>query len=283
MKIAVLSGKGGTGKTFVSVNLAATLGKCTYMDCDVEEPNGYLFLKPEIRAEEKVTVNLPAFDAEKCDGCRACVDFCRFNALAYIMNRPVVFPEVCHPCEGCAMVCSRDAVSFQKKEVGTVYQGASGDTEFISGTMNIGEASGVPVIRRILEKSSDCDGISVIDCPPGSGCMVMETVSEADYCIIVGEPTEFGKDNMSMVFKLVKGFGKPVGAVLNKCTDGKNPSEEYCIEEGIPVLGKIPFTRNTGNLSSRGEISCLADGELKEIFISIIGNILNEMKEGVIG
>ncbi len=196
MKIACLSGKGGAGKTLVAVNLAAAAGRGTYIDCDVEEPNGRLFLKPRDIQEQAVCALLPAFDADACTGCRACVDFCRFHALMYLRQAPVVFPEVCHSCGGCALVCPAGAVSEVPKPVGKLEIGTSGDLRVVTGVLNPGEASGVPVIREALRQAQ---GLTVIDCPPGSACSVMESIMDVDYCLQVAEPTAFGFHNFRMV------------------------------------------------------------------------------------
>lgn len=270
MKIAILSGKGGTGKTFVAVNLAVALGKSTYVDCDVEEPNGQLFFKPEIIEKKKVTIDLPAFDKEKCVGCRECVDFCRFNALVFIKDAPIVFPEICHPCGGCKIVCKYDAVSEEKKEVGEVLVGKSGETHFLSGIMNIGEASGVPVIKELLGSIPD-NRNTVIDCPPGSGCMVMESIKDVDYCILVAEPTEFGRHNLEMVHQLVTVFEKPLGIVLNKCTEEENPSKDFCLENKIDIVAEIPFDKDLGRDNSNGEIVYYSNDKAKRIFNVLSG------------
>ena len=268
MKIAVLSGKGGTGKTFVSVNLAVAMGKSTYLDCDVEEPNGQLFFRPEIKEERKITEMLPAFDKTKCNGCRKCVDFCKFNALAFIGSRPYVFPEVCHPCGGCAMVCETGAVTEEPNEIGVIEIGRAGNVDFVSGRMNIGEASGVPIIKGILANIPENRWI-IVDCPPGSGCMAMESISQVDYCILVAEPTEFGRHNLSMIYDLVQTFEKPLGVVLNKCTEEYNPSEAFCKEKNIDIVGRIPFSREIGRENAEGRIVYNIDNQMKKEFDEI--------------
>ena len=179
MKVAVLSGKGGAGKTFVAVNLAVTAGKSTYIDCDVEEPNGWLFLKPQDVETQVVSTKIPAFDPDKCTGCRKCVDFCQFNALIYIKEKPKVFNEVCHACGGCLLVCPENAITEIHRPVGHLEIGQSGTVKAVTGVLNTGEASGVGVIKAALKHS---EGFTVIDCPPGSACSVMESIEDADYC-----------------------------------------------------------------------------------------------------
>lgn len=272
MKIAILSGKGGTGKTFVSVNLTAAMKNATYVDCDVEEPNGALFFKPKIGTHKSVTVQIPSFDKEKCTGCKECVNFCAFHALAFVKEEPMLFPELCHSCGGCLLVCKHGAVLEKKKQVGEVLIGKSGMTNFLSGMMKVGEVSGVPIIKKLLEYIPE-NGNTVIDCPPGSGCMVMESVKDADYCIIVAEPTEFGRHNFEMVYELVNVFHKPVGVVLNKCVDGANPSEEFCKEKKIDIISKIPFEKEIGKQNAQGEVVFFSNKEAEKIFHELLYEI----------
>lgn len=211
MKIAVLSGKGGTGKTLVSVNLASISSNSCYIDCDVEEPNGHLILKPRIENREKVSVKIPTVDDSLCLGCRKCVEFCKFNALAYIKEKLFVFEEICHSCGGCVIVCPQKALSEKDKEVGEIQEGISGKVKVISGIMNIGEETGVAIIKKLLSVSTGEKKHIFIDCPPGSGCSVMESIKDADYCLIVAEPTIYGVHNMKMIYDLVKLLKNHVG------------------------------------------------------------------------
>lgn len=270
MKIAVLSGKGGTGKTFLSVNLACTEGNSVYVDCDIEEPNGHLFFKPNWQNEKSINVSLPDFDMEACTGCRKCVDFCKFNALVYIKNKIFLFDEVCHSCGGCQILCPAEAVGEKEKEVGIVREGLSSDVKIISGMLNVGEMTGTPIIGQMMEDIKDEDKTVIIDCPPGSACIVMDSIKDADYCILVGEPTIFGSHNLAMVYELVKLMGKPFGVVLNKCLDGENPSEKFCQEKGIDIIGKIPFNSKIGKMNSDGEILSLASDEYRGYFEEIL-------------
>ena len=274
MLISILSGKGGTGKTLVSVNLAVVSECGTYADCDIEEPNGYLFLNPVISHEEEVNVKIPVIDADLCDGCRKCIDFCNFNALAYTGNKVIVFEDICHSCGGCTLVCPRKAITEKNKTVGKFEKGMSGNTTFMSGTMKVGVASGIPIVKRILkEVLENIEGDVFIDSPPGSACIVMESIRYADYCVLVAEPTIFGRHNLEMVHELVKVFGKKYGVVLNKCTDKLNPSENYCLKEGISILGRIPFDSSLGAIASVGGIAAFEDERFRTIFNSILSGI----------
>ncbi|MGI6072963.1 MAG: 4Fe-4S binding protein [Lachnospiraceae bacterium] len=278
MKIAVLSGKGGTGKTLVSVNLAAAAKKSTYVDCDVEEPNGHLFFKPERVQEGVVAVKIPKADYELCNACRECVEFCRFNALACVKDKLIVFEEVCHSCGGCILVCPRKALTEKDKVIGKVQKGTSDGVSVYTGILNIGEASGIPIIKRLLdEKNLQTNEPAFIDCPPGSACIVMESIKDADYCILVAEPTLFGVHNFNMVYELVKLFNKPFGAVLNKCPDGENPAENFCIEKNIKILERIPFDVNLGTLNSNAEIAVNKDEKYREMFSSLLNTVIKEV------
>ena len=278
MKIAVLSGKGGTGKTFIAVNLAAAAQNATYLDCDIEEPNGHLFFKPANLQSEKVTVGIP-FVAEKlCTGCRQCVEFCRFNALAYANNKLLIFDEVCHSCGGCILFCPEQALTEKAKVIGEVQRGISENVTVLTGMLNTGEPSGVPIIKKLLEKTATDDGLAVIDCPPGSACVVMESIRDADYCLLVAEPTLFGLHNLQIVWELVRLFEKPYGVVLNKCLDGDNPAEEFCREKQLKVLAKIAFDADLGRLNSNGIIAFRANQKYQKQFAQLLQAITREVQ-----
>jgi len=275
MKIAVLSGKGGTGKTFVSVNLACAADKAVYVDCDVEEPNGHLFLKPEITEKQSVAVTVPEADMSKCTGCRKCVDFCKYNALALLRDRLMIFYEVCHSCGGCILFCPEKALSKKQREIGTIETGVSDNVTVLTGCLNTGEVSGVPIIKELMEKLPEKDTV-VIDCPPGSSCIVMESIREADYCILVAEPTLFGAHNLGMVYELVKLFNKPFGVVLNKCLPGENPSEKFCRGNKINILAEIPYDENLGRLNSKGLVAVRESGQYHELFRTLLYKVAKE-------
>lgn len=276
MRLAVLSGKGGTGKTFVSVNLAAAAKKSVYIDCDVEEPNGRLFFRPQDVRSLDVHTLLPSFDSSKCDGCKKCVEFCRFHALVYIKEKPMIFPDVCHACGGCALVCPQQAVSEEKRPVGVIETGTSENVAVVTGILNMGEASAVPVIREALHTGCVNEGLTVIDCPPGSSCSVMESVSAADYAVFVAEPTAFGFHNFQMVYELVRLLKKPCGVILNKADGPYAPLEDFCEIENIPLLHVFSFSEELAALGAEGKIAVRESEALKQTFQNILKKIGGE-------
>ena len=279
MRIAVLSGKGGTGKTLVSVNLAAAAKTSTYIDCDVEEPNGHLFFKPEGVQVEEISVKIPKVNNELCNGCRKCVDFCKFNALAYIKNKLIVFDDVCHSCGGCILVCLEKALTEKEKVIGKVQKGSSGEVTVWTGILNTGEATGIPIIKKLLAANNlQEDRQTFIDCPPGSACIVMESIKDADYCVLVAEPTLFGVHNLNMVYELVKLFNRPFGVVLNKCLEEENPAEKFCLEKDIKILGRIPFDNELGTLNSNAEIAVNKNEKYRKLFSSLLNTVTKEVQ-----
>jgi MinD superfamily P-loop ATPase len=274
-KIAVLSGKGGTGKTLVSVNLAEVCPDSVYVDCDVEEPNGRLFFKPSEVKETPVLVKIPYVDSERCNGSMECVEFCRFNALAHAGGKWMVFEDICHSCGGCMLVCPQKAIAEKDKPIGIIQEGSSQKVQVMTGILNTGQASGTPIIHELLDKLKDTDKTAFIDCPPGSACVVMESIKDADYCVLVAEPSLFGAHNLEMVHELVTLFNKPHGVVLNKCREGENPSEEYCVKNNLKILFQIPYDETLGRMNSEGYIVARENQEYRELFQSLL-KILQE-------
>lgn len=270
MKIACLSGKGGAGKTLTAVNLAAAAGEAVYIDCDVEEPNGRLFLKPQNVEILPVSIMLPEFDRETCIGCRKCVDFCKFHALMYIKEKPMLFSEVCHSCGGCKLVCPMEAVSEKPKQVGTLEIDCSGSVRVVTGVLNPGEASGVPVIREALKQAGE---VTVIDCPPGSACSVMESVMDADFCVLVVEPTAFGFHNFRMVYELVTLLGKKCGVVMNKVELPYEPLEVFCREQNLQVLARIPYSPEVASLAAEGKVVIDKNTKMRDCFSDLLEKI----------
>lgn len=251
MNIAVLSGKGGTGKTTVSTNLALAL-KANYIDCDVEEPNGFLFLKPKIDKTEKVTVDYPLIDDDKCTACTACVKACQFNALAKVKDDIMLFQRLCHGCGACEIVCKYDAITYKKREIGKIENGKIRDIDCNRGILNISEPMAVPVIRELLKNLSG--NINLIDCPPGTSCNVVNALKYANAAILVTEPSEFGCHDLKMAVELVKMYNIPFGIVINKDDGKENIVKKYCREEEIGLIGTIAYSKNTAVLYSKGEI-----------------------------
>ena len=278
MKIAVLSGKGGTGKTFVSVNLAVTAGNAAYVDCDVEEPNGRLFLKPGGIKSTSVMASSPLVNIMKCTGCRKCVDFCQFHAMAFVKNRPIIFPAICHSCGGCSIICPEKAIKETQRELGVVENGMHGSTHVVTGVMNPGEESGVNLIREALRQGFGAAEDVIIDCPPGSACAVMESVSMSDYCVLVAEPTAFGLHNFRMVYRLAEIMGKPCCAVINKEGEPYAPLDDFCREHDIPIALRIPYSDKLASLGAEAKIASEEDSECREMFSGLLSYLREALR-----
>lgn len=251
MNIAILSGKGGTGKTTVSTNLALALN-ANYIDCDVEEPNGFLFLKPEVDKTEKVMVEYPLIDKANCVSCGDCVTACQFNALAKVKNEILLFEKLCHGCGACEIACKHNSITYKKRQTGKIESGKIRNINCSRGILNVYEPMAVPVIRQLLKNLPD--GVNLIDCPPGTSCSVVTALKYARAAILVTEPSEFGLHDLKMAVGVVKIYNIPFSIVINK-DDGKdNIIKKYCREEKIKLLGTIPYSKNTAVLYSKGEI-----------------------------
>ncbi len=275
MKIAVLSGKGGTGKTLVSVNLSYLVEGSTYIDCDVEEPNGMLYYKIDDVKQSSVYKPIPKINHDKCIGCKKCTEFCKFNALAYILDKVRVFKDLCHGCGGCTLVCPENAIEEVDHEIGIIKSGQYESHNIYSGLMNIGEESGVQIISELLEQTTDTNEVVFIDSPPGNGCTVMESIKEADYCILVSEPSIFGLHNLEMVYKLTSVFNKPAGLVINKANDDKI-IHNFAKENDINILGEIPMNFELSNLNSNGHF-VVENKEIRKYFEDILSNVRKDV------
>ncbi|XMB73155.1 ATP-binding protein [Mycoplasmatota bacterium WC30] len=275
MQIAVLSGKGGTGKTLLSVNLSYLAKDSVYVDCDVEEPNGLLYYQLSKTNIEEIFRKIPVVDHNKCIGCKKCSEFCKFNALAYILDKVRVFKELCHSCGGCSLVCPVDAIEEKNKGIGRIKSGMYEDTLIYSGELNIGEESGVPIINELLKKVKDSKQEVFIDSPPGNGCSVMESIGDADYCLLVAEPSIFGLHNLNMVYNLAKVFKKKIGLVINKQIDN-DLINNFAEENNIKIVGEIPMDLDLGRINSNGEIVA-KNKKYKPLFETILNNIHKEL------
>lgn len=274
--IAILSGKGGTGKTFIAVNLAASASAAYYLDCDVEEPNGHLFLQPEDVKCEPVTVLIPTVDKQLCSACRRCVEFCKFNALALVLDQLLVFEEICHSCGGCLLVCPQGALEEKKKEIGRIERGKTGNVEMLTGILNTGEITGVPIIEQLLKIKRKPEVTTFIDCPPGAACSVLESIVDADYCLIVVEPTSFGLHNFRLVYELTRCLGKKAGVVVNKWWGDYEPVKRFCREQGISILAEIPYDSELARLNNAGKIVAREKAEYAKLFAELLALTIKE-------
>jgi MinD superfamily P-loop ATPase len=282
MIISIASGKGGTGKTLVATSLAFSLkGKhrVQLLDCDVEEPNDHIFLKPLISRKEAVYIPVPEIDEEKCTHCGLCAKVCAYNALAVLPDRVMVFPELCHGCGACSYLCPEKAISEVGRETGVVEQGRADGIDFVQGRLNVGEAMATPVIRRVKEKANP-DGVVIIDAPPGTSCPVVESVKGSDFCLLVTEPTPFGFNDLVLAVETVRQLNIPLAVVLNRTGVGDNKVEAYCRDQNIPVLLTIPLDTRIARLYSEG--ITLAEGmpELRGIFRRLWQEIRKLLDEG---
>ncbi|HUU54861.1 MAG TPA: ATP-binding protein [Armatimonadota bacterium] len=272
MKIAVASGKGGTGKTTVALALALSLPGAQLVDADAEEPNCHLFLSPTIHETVPVHMMVPDIDLDTCTFCGKCAEFCRFNALAVIKEKVLVFPELCHGCGGCAYVCSEKAVGKTDRRLGEVEIGEARGHRFIQGRLKPGEPSAVRIVREEIARL-DQDAPAVIDSPPGTACAVQETVAAADFCLLVTEPTPFGLHDLRMAMDLAADLDLPAAVIINRSGQRDSLIEDECNARGIPVILNIPFDRRIAEAYSRGEI--LTDafpeyaGELRRVWDTV--------------
>jgi MinD superfamily P-loop ATPase len=253
VRIAIASGKGGTGKTTVSVNLAMSLGNAQLLDCDVEEPNCNLFLDHSLLKVRDVGIQIPVISRDKCNSCGKCAEACRFNALAVLPAGIMLFPRLCHGCGACSFVCPEDAICEATRVIGTIERSAPSayGIELYQGVLNIGEPMASPIIRA-LEQYIDDSRTVILDSPPGTSCPVIASITGADYCILVTEPTPFGLHDLLLAIELVKDMQIPYGVIINRYGTGDDSVESHCHENNIPVLMKIPYERKITELYSEG-------------------------------
>ncbi len=272
MKIAVASGKGGTGKTSVTVNLALSLGKVQVLDCDVEEPHVHILLKPTVGETFPVELLVPKIIEERCDYCGECASFCQFNALFVVGETAMVFPELRHSCGGCSIVCPRDAIVEEPRQIGRVIMGKAGDINLVYGEINVGEALAVPIIAAVKDHIDE-KRMVILDASPGSACPLVETVHGVDFCLLVTEPTPFGLHDLKIAVEVVQLLGIPMGVVVNFAGIGDRGVYDFCEEQDIPILMEIPFDRRIAELYSEGIPFVLVMPEWRQKFIDLVDQI----------
>jgi len=267
MIIAIASGKGGTGKTTVALNLARVRGgDVQLLDCDVEEPNAHLFLQGKPVGEpEVVTLQIPEIDETLCDGCGACSRFCAYKALAVLGKRVLVFPEMCHGCGGCLRVCPKGAIREIPKRIGVVETLQAGAITLIQGRLDVGVAMAPPLIRAVkahIPKTGD----AILDAPPGTSCPVIATLRATDFVVLVTEPTPFGLHDLTLAVAVVRELQRPFGVVVNRAGSGDERVQAYCREEAISLLAEIPHDRRIAEAYSRGALAVEALPEYESLF-----------------
>lgn len=275
MKISVLSGKGGTGKTTLSVNLFSYLQKATLIDTDTEEPNSHIFIKPKNQNHKEVLKNHPVIDYDLCEFCGKCGEHCNFNAIIPTKSKVLVFEDLCHDCGMCELVCPKGAITYKEKAIGTIYSSNDSERIFHYGKLNIGEVSGVRLIDE-LNKISKNDDLIITDCPPGVSCSTVAALKDTDYAIICAEPTPFGISDMKMVVELLREDDIPFGVVVNKSGIGNNDIYRYLENESIELLENIPWTKERAEIYSKGSLIIDKDPIFKEKIKNILFKVLGE-------
>ncbi len=269
MIIGIASGKGGTGKTTVAVNLAYVRERVHYMDCDVEGPNGHLFLKPEIDSERDSNILVPELIKDRCTYCGVCAEVCAYNAIFVAENNWTLFRELCHGCGSCTYFCPEKALKEVPVSIGTIREGRRGNIIFTGGELNIGEAMSPPLIRDVKRRMNREMDV-IIDAPPGTTCPAIEGIKDSDFVILVAEPTSFGLEDLKLMVEVVKKLNIPFGIFLNKKgMGGEGIIESFAESENIEIVGELPFDRTIGELTSRGEIISRVDDKYKEIFLNV--------------
>jgi MinD superfamily P-loop ATPase len=278
MIVSVASGKGGTGKTSVAVNMALSLSNVQLIDCDVEEPNAHLLIHPKLYKIQPVYTLVPLVNETLCDHCGECSKFCQYNALFTSPEKVLVFPELCHSCGGCAMVCPKKAITWEKCRIGALKFGSVGDLTLVYGELEVGEPLAVPVIKTVKKQIARGKNV-ILDSPPGASCPFVETVRGSDFCVLVTEPTPFGLHDLKIAVQVLRKMAVPLGVIINRAGIGDKKVYDYCKDEEIRVLMEIPYQRKIAELYSRGIPFSIKMPEWKEKFQTLYREIRSAVDE----
>jgi MinD superfamily P-loop ATPase len=251
MRIAVASGKGGTGKTTIATNMALSIGKVQLIDCDVEEPNCHLFLDLNLEVLERVYKKIPSIDKQACNLCGVCSEVCRKNAIAVLPNDVLFFEELCNGCGGCARACPTDAITEESSELGVVEGATINGLQFFRGLLNVGQPMATPIIAAVKRRISE-DTPAIVDVPPGTGCPVLESLRKSDFAILVTEPTPFGLEDLKAAVGVTRAMKIMTGVIINRVGIGDDRVNRFCKEEGIPIILEIPESREIAEAYSEG-------------------------------
>ncbi|MBN1845038.1 MAG: ATP-binding protein [Sedimentisphaerales bacterium] len=279
MKIAVASGKGGTGKTTIATNLAWALFRqgrnVQLLDCDVEEPNCHIFVKPQIESAKPATIPVPAVDQDKCNGCGICGDLCQYSAIVCLKGKVLVFPELCHGCGGCRRFCPEQAITEVDREIGRVETGLAKGFGFVQGRLRVGEAMAPPVIGAVRQAAGEGE-VTIIDAPPGTSCPVIEAIRGADLVLLATEPTPFGLNDLKLAVEMVRVLNIPFAVAINRCDVGDDAVRQYCQDEGIEIVLEIPHDRRIAEAYSRGELAGESLEDCAGVFSRLAERILDQ-------
>jgi len=273
--IAIASGKGGTGKTLIATNLVEVIERASFADADVEEPNGHLFLRPEIYKREDVYIKIPEVDYDRCTGCGVCAEHCQFNAIAVVKGKVILFRELCHSCGVCSFVCPEDAIQEVKHIAGEIRIGEFNDgRRFVDGKLSVGQLRSSLVIEKVVELVEN-EEMVILDAPPGASCSVISATHKADVCLLVTEPTPFGLHDLKIACEMLAKLRVPYAVLLNRADIGDDSVERYCQDRGIPILERIPFEREIAEIYAEGELITRKKLEWRELFEGLAHKVID--------